>query len=173
MISHGSDQNVQQVEEAYANYGNALFSFALRLTGHREDAEDIVVETFAHAYRQWGAFRGAGSRRTWLFGIAINRFRMSKRRERPITESLDDEILQSQPHAVDIIALEMEILSLPTKQREAFLLVKDEGLTAREAAEILSRPVGTILYDVHRAVKALRKALDVSPVPPSPCEEDI
>ncbi|RYG28240.1 RNA polymerase sigma factor, partial [bacterium] len=77
MNHDGPDRIALAVEEAYADHGEALFRFALRLCGSRDDAEDVVVETFAHAYRQWDAFSGKGTRRSWLYGIAINRFRMS------------------------------------------------------------------------------------------------
>ena len=66
---------------------------------------------------------------------------------------------------MDIVALEREIANLPPKQRAAFLLVKGEGLTAREAADALGMPLGTVLYEVHRAVHALRRALGETPTP--------
>ena len=170
MKPYGLDRSSLEVEEAYAEHGDAIFRFALRLCGCRDDAEDVVVETFTHAYRQWSGFRGTGSRRAWLYGIAVNRFRMSRRRKRPDFEPLTDDLPQTGPNAMDIIALETEIANLPSRQRESFLLVKSEGLTAREAAEALGRPLGTVLYEVHRAVKALRTALGDGPVPTLLCE---
>ena len=71
---------------------------------------------------------------------------------------------------MELIALESEIAKLPERRRAAFLLVKAEGLTAREAAEALGRPVGTILYEVHRALLALRDALGEGPAPSLLCE---
>lgn len=164
MNPHGPDRGAQGVEEAYAEYGDALFRFALRLCGHRDDAEDLVVETFVEAHRRWGTFRGIGSRRAWLYGIAANRARMARRRARP-TEPLSDGIPQSGPDATDRLVLEEAIARLPPKRRAAFLLVKAEGLTAREAAEALGRPLGTVLYEVHRAVHELRTALGEEPLP--------
>ncbi len=168
------DRRTQEVEEAYAQHGESLFRFALRLCGNRDDAEDVVVEAFVQAHRSWDAFRGNGSRRAWLYGIAVNRFRMGRRRRRNAPEPLRDDIPQTGPDAMELIALETEIARLPPKRREAFLLVKGEGLAAREAAEALGRPLGTILYEVHRAVHALRAALgegpDNAPAPALLCE---
>ena len=163
MNPHPADPNAQAVERAYAEHGDGLFRFALRLCGNRDDAEDVVVETFAHAYRDWDAFRGVGSRRAWLCGIAANRYRTGRRRNRHATESLPESLPHAGPDAMNLIALETEIAKLPPRRREAFLLVKAEGLTAREAAEALGRPVGTILFEVHRAVHALRAALGEGP----------
>ena len=171
MNPHEPDPSAQEVEEAYAEHGDALFRFALRLLGCRDDAEDLVVETFVHAHRRWDAFRGKGSRRAWLYGIAVNRARMARRRARP-TEALTDAIPQTGPDAMDLIALKDGIASLPPKRREAFLLVKGEGLTAREAAEALGRPVGTVLYEVHRAVQSLRIALGEGPLTNLLCEAE-
>ncbi|RYG37948.1 RNA polymerase sigma factor [bacterium] len=170
MKTDGPDRTAHAVEEAYAEHGAALFRFALRLCGHRDDAEDIVVETFTHAYRQWDAFQGKGERRAWLYGIAVNRFRMSRRRSRHSLETLSADTPFRGPDPMDIVTLETEIARLPTKQREAFLLVKGEGLTAREAAEALGWPLGTVLYEVHRAVHALRRALGEDSAPILLCE---
>ncbi len=148
-----------QLEKAYSDWSEPLSRFALRLAGNREDAEDIVVETFVEAYRHWLDFKGSGSRQTWLYGIAINRYRMMRRKVRFGVVSLREESACTSYDGTKWIAIEQEIAKLPLKQREAFLLVKSEGLTAREAAGVLHRPVGTVLYEVHLATKALRNAL--------------
>jgi RNA polymerase sigma-70 factor (ECF subfamily) len=162
MTTGGSDRHTEilaELERAYSEWGGGILRFATRLCGNREDAEDVVVETFTHAYQQWDGFRGNGSRRSWLYGIAVNRCRMSKRRRRFEIEPLRDDLPSSSPGTIDRIALQQAIAVLPRSQRESFLLVKSEGLTAREAAEILGRPIGTVLYEVHQAVRSLREAL--------------
>jgi RNA polymerase sigma-70 factor (ECF subfamily) len=153
------NQALKQVESAYAEFGGGLFRFALRISGNRDDAEDIVVETFTNAYHQWHTFKGKASRRTWLYGIAMNCFRMSRRNQRLTMVSLDENIAMPRMRSVDSISLQQEIDRLPLRHREAFLLVKSEGLTTREAAEVLHRPLGTVLYEVHSAMHALRKGL--------------
>ena len=165
------NQALEQVETVYAEWGCGLFRFALRISGNRDDAEDIVVETFTNAYHQWHTFKGLGSRRTWLYGIAMNCFRMARRKQRLTLVTLDENMATPRSRSVDTISLQQEIDKLPLRHREAFLLVKSEGLTAREAAEVLHRPLGTVLYEVHRAVHALRNGLrgdelDCGSVPP-------
>jgi len=136
-----------------------LLRFATRLCGNREDAEDIVVETFTHAYRKWDSFKGTGSRRSWLYGIAVNRHRMNRRKQKLSPERLTDDMQAHASNILDLIALDQAIAKLPLSQQEAFLLVKSEGLTSREASEVLGRPLGTILYEVHQAVHEIRGAL--------------
>lgn len=158
--SNRQSETLAEVEAAYSEWSGALSRFLMRLCGNRDDAEDLLVETFTEAYRQWGAFRGTGSRRNWLYGIAANRVRMSRRKSHLAPAPLDEEIPHPGSSPIDVIALRQEIAKLPLARREAFLLVKGEGVTAREAAEILGRPIGTVLYDVHRAVHTLRGALE-------------
>jgi|GEM_PF-4109802 len=163
MTSDGTNRTAEkraEVEAAYSEWGGAISRFASRLAGNRDDAEDILVETFAEAFRQWDAFKGAGTRRNWLYGIAANRARMNRRRDRRTFEALDEELESREAISLDSILLRQEIARLPLKQREAFLLVKGEGLTAREAAAILRRPLGTVLYEIHRATKSLLQAID-------------
>lgn len=162
MTTGGSDRHTEtlaQLEKAYSEWGDGLLRFAVRLCGNRDDAEDIVVETFTQAYRSWDSYQGKGSRRGWLYGIAVNRCRMNKRRMRFKAEPLSDELLSAAPSILDRVALQQAIARLPLAQRESFLLTKSEGLTAREASEILGRPLGTVLYEVHQAVHALREAM--------------
>jgi len=167
MTAGGSEQNrqvLEEVETAYSEWGGSLLRFSTRLCGNRDDAEEVVVDTFTEAFRTWDSFRGTGSRRGWLYGIAANRCRMTLRRRRPTPEPLHDEVPAQATDILDRIALEQAIGLLPLSQREAFLLVKSEGLTSREAADLLGRPIGTILYEVFTAVRSLRSALTVKEV---------
>ena len=70
----------------------SLYSTAVRLTGNRTDAEDLVQETYLRAYRSYGGFQEGTNLRAWLFRILtnahINRYRARKRR--PDETELDD-----------------------------------------------------------------------------------
>jgi RNA polymerase sigma-70 factor (ECF subfamily) len=157
--SNRNAERLAELEVAYSEWSGALLRFTIRRCGNRDDAEDVLVETYTEAYRNWDAFKGTGTRKNWLYGIAANRARMSRRKKRLDLTPLNDEILYAGSDTVDAIALSQEIARLPLNQRESFLLVKGEGITAREAAEILGRPIGTVLYDVYRAVHTLRGLL--------------
>jgi RNA polymerase sigma-70 factor (ECF subfamily) len=153
------DEILSQFEEAYAEYGGSLLRFATRLCGRREDAEDVVVEAFTHAYLNWNSFRGTGSRRSWLYGIALNRYRRWLRGRRADPNALHEYLIEPMPSMLDRVVLNQGIAQLSERRREAFLLVKAEGLTCREAAEVLGRPLGTVLSDVHKAILTLRNEL--------------
>ncbi len=180
MKTGGSEPNAQtltEIERAYAEYGCSLLRFATRLCGNRDDAEDIVVETFTQAYRKWDGYHGTASRLSWLYGIAVNRHRMNRRKNRNRPVALTDDVPALPSNALDRIAIESAISRLPLHQRESFLLVKSEGMTSREAAEILRRPIGTVCYEVFQAVRSIRVQLGEeeevdSPVPSKTCEAE-
>ena len=157
--SNGNPETRTQIEAAYAVYGGAIFRFAVRLCGNRDDAEDIVVETFVSAFQNWNDFKGTGSRRAWLFGIAHNAYRMTRRRQKRNPERISDEVEAQDRISHEWIALQQAVNELSLTQRESFLLVKGEGLTAKEASEALSRPIGTICSDVFHATRNLRQKL--------------
>jgi RNA polymerase sigma-70 factor, ECF subfamily len=162
MIQGGSNDQTEirtQIEAAYAEFGGAILRFATRLCGNRDDAEDIVVETFIRAFQNWNEYQGTGSRRAWLFGIAHNATRMARRRRSRTELQIPVEIEAPQGNVIEWIAIQQAVNELPVKQKESFLLVKGEGLTAKEAAEVLNRPIGSVLSEIFHAIRFLRAKL--------------
>lgn len=98
--------------------------------------------------------------KTWLYRIALNKWR-ENRRTRRRREGLDQNLatLTPQPDQALTIAIESELNTLTEPLLEAFTLVKMEGLKYREAAEILNVPVGTVQSRVHAACDHLRDRL--------------
>jgi RNA polymerase sigma-70 factor (ECF subfamily) len=162
-------------------YQDRLYSFALRLTGRREDAEEVAQDAFVRAYRALGTYAAERIRtmalRAWLYQITLNvarnRFRGKKLKvvslDHPLPgggdatfEAADDEALrpdaryeQSRRRA-DIATL---VGALPERYRAPLILRYVEGLRLEEVARVLKQPVGTAKSNVHRGVVALREAL--------------
>ena len=159
MIQGGSNDQTEiraQIEAAYAEFGGAILRFTTRLCGNRDDAEDIVVETFVRAFQSWNEFHGTGSRRAWLFGIAHNATRMARRRRPRAEMQIPEEIEAPQGNAIEWIAIQQAVNELPSKQKESFLLVKGEGLTARESSLRLSCTERTVNYHLANAMGKLK-----------------
>ena len=146
----------------YAEHAAPVYRFALRLSGCTEDAEDLAAETLSIAYRRHAGFRAEASLRTWLFSILLNQWRMSKRKKRVHQDPLDDARNVAATFDVADFDLAEAIRELPEALKEAFLLVKGEGLTHAEAAKVLRVPVGTMYFRVHAAVQQLRVKLGPS-----------
>ena len=154
-----TNQRLQALDDLYARHAPEIYRFALRLCGDRDEAEDLAAEAFAQAACRLSAFRGESSPKTWLCGIVLNRFRMLRRRMRIQNGAMEVARSVAQTISDDGIDLANAIASLPEPLREAFLLVKGEGFTHAEAAEVMRLPVGTVYSRVHNAVKRVREAL--------------
>lgn len=158
----------------YAEYGPRLYRFGLRLSGREADAEDLTQEVFVAAFHSLHRFEGRSSLATYLYKIAVYRWRRMQSSRRPDTvgweESLSDRTYAdalwiSDPARIGQERMELSeaLASLSPAQRAALLLVKAEGLTCREAAEALEIPVGTVKYQVYEAILHLKARLDGSP----------
>jgi RNA polymerase sigma-70 factor (ECF subfamily) len=169
----------ENFEKVVDEYQRRLYGFALRMTGNREDAEEIVQDAFVRAYRalaKMDAQQRAELRlQPWLYTITLNVTRNRLRSKRPTNVALDsladpDALLNEtqegpdQPEAIvdraaDMILVEQALLSLPMHLRAAATLRFIEGRSHPEIAEILNQPIGTVKSHVHRAVRILRRIL--------------
>lgn len=162
------------------DYQRRLYGFALRMTGNREDAEEIVQDAFVRAYRALGKMsseqRAELRLQPWLYTITLNVTRNRLRSKRPANVALDamadpDALLRGaareappQPEKIveqnaDMALVERALLQLPMHLRAAATLRFIEGRSHPEIAEILDQPIGTVKSHVHRAVRILRRIL--------------
>ncbi len=148
--------------EFYRQHGDRIYRFCFRLSGSAADAEDLTQEVFLAAFLGRERFGGRASVQTWLYKIAWNCWRNSRRRPSVETAILEDAATNGPDLAqavTDQIALTCALSALPPDLRETFLLVRAEGLTYREAASVLDIPQGTAQWRVHEASKRLRALL--------------
>ena len=147
-------------EQAFDRHHGAVFSFAYRLTGHADVAEDITQECFLALLRAPGRFDAArGTLRTFLFAIARN-LALKHFRDRGMALG-DLEVSAADPRqALDVAsAVERAVAELPVLQREALVLFEYEGATLEEIAEIVGADTGTVKSRLHRARERLRREL--------------
>jgi RNA polymerase sigma-70 factor (ECF subfamily) len=150
----------------YDEYGGRIYRFCHRLCRNAADAEDLTQEVFVAAFQGLDGFEGRSSVATWLYRIALYRWRKMSHARGPETVPLDDEwaaaATSPDPARAGMtrMSLQSALAALPDSVREAFLLVKAEGLKCREAAAVLGIPEGTLKYRVHQAVILLRALLD-------------
>ena len=159
-------------------YQQRLFSFAIRLAGNPQDAQDISQETFLRAYhalKSYPVLRVRALRlQQWLYTITLNIFRNRQRKPEhqsiPLdisegSQQLEIEDTSSGPeeevywHEIRRV-LEMQLASLTEPYRVAVTLYYFEDLSYAEIAELLNQPIGTVKAHVHRALRQLHKALD-------------
>lgn len=158
-------------------YSRPVFRVAYRVTGHEQDAEDVVQETFLRAYRQIGQFEERSAFSTWLYRIAFN-CAHDLLRQRPKgkrLQSLDDEdaspvlepadgSAEANPHRTlaDVEfkgKLRDAFGELSLQERAAFMLRHFEGLSIEEIGKVLGLQQSATKHSVFRAVRKLRLSM--------------
>ena len=149
--------------ELYRRHSGALYRVAWRLLGGvRQDAEDVVQETWIRAVEGLPRFRWGSSLRTWLVGITINRSRelMRARSRSPAGDEVQDTVAEQARPSPDRIDLELAIARLPSGSREVLILHEIEGYTHEEIGRLLGIDEGTSKSQLHHARRALRGWLE-------------
>lgn len=150
-------------------YQGVVFGLCFRMMNHRQDAEDVVQETFVRALRAIRGFDAARPIRPWLLEIAANRCRtaLGRRSQRPTfplagqAEDLADQ--RAGPADPDDLAGEIEqaLGNLRPDYRMVFVLFHEQNLSYEEIARIINRPVGTVKTWLHRARAELAEYLSL------------
>jgi RNA polymerase sigma-70 factor (ECF subfamily) len=167
----------QEFEEVALVHLDALYRTANRLTGQREEAEELVQETFLKAYRSFHQFQKGTNCRAWLYKILRNTLatRHEKRGREPGGVPLEDvePVLGAEDPDLGMNADTYErmlgrvleddvrdaLMALPEPYRMAVILADLESLPYREIADVLDVPIGTVMSRLFRGRRALRERL--------------
>jgi RNA polymerase sigma-70 factor, ECF subfamily len=170
-------------EEEALSLSDQVYGVARRLVGSREEAEDLVQETYARAFRSWRSFQPGTNLRAWLFRILTNlnidRGRKVQRTPdmQPLEESdyflynkLEESTTDGTPdqrRVVDRLSQNDAVTALadlPHDFRDVVLLVDLADFTYSDAAQILDIPIGTVMSRLHRGRRMLKRTLADSAV---------
>ena len=163
-------------EEEALDLADQVYRVARRLVSSREEAEDLVQETYARAFRSWQSFQPGTNLRAWLFRILTNlnidRGRRLQRApdmqpleegdyflynkleetgEPSAEERVDDRL--SQDDAVAALS------AVPHDFRDVIVLVDIGDFSYADAAQILDIPIGTVMSRLHRGRRILKREL--------------
>ena len=119
--------------ELLEQHEREIYAYALRLTGDRDDADDVYQDTFLAAFRAWPPPR-RGNERAWLYKIATNKAIDRGRRAKRLVRLGDLPLAAPERDGVSIADLAMAVKTLPTGQRAAFVLRKVQGLSYAEVS---------------------------------------
>ncbi len=156
-------------DELVTRHWAQVHRLAWRLTGNREDAEDLTQETFLRVFRSLHSYRPTGRFEGWLHRITTNLFldgarRRQRIRMEPIAEEapLPDSSLAPE-HRFEAENLDLDIqealAALSPRLRAAVVLCDIEGLPYEEIARTLGVKLGTVQSRIHRGRRLLREAL--------------
>ena len=158
---------------------DSLYAAALKMTRNQVEAEELVQDTFVRAFRFKKNFEWGTNLKAWLFRILTNTFindyrhRKHEQRymERASVEPLYDEVLNR--HAAEYASnpenhvftkffkedLDQALDEVPEDFRIAVVLSDIEGFSYKEIAEMLDKPIGTVMSRLHRGRKLLQRSL--------------
>jgi RNA polymerase sigma-70 factor (ECF subfamily) len=150
--------------QLYDEHYRKMYNFAYVRTGEPELAEDVASEVFAAAVKGIRNFRYTGAPlEAWLYRIArsVTADAIKRRRKKPTVPLEDTEVLEESwsPAVDDRRDLLAAISRLSREQQEVLMLVFQEGMTAAEAGDVLGKKPGTVRVLQHRALAALRRAM--------------
>lgn len=168
------------IEEIVAKYEETLFNFGLRMCGHKQDAEDIMQETFLNAFKSLKDFREETKLRNWLFRIAANACYRKRRKKKyepdrelsleslmgaqGVDQTFDIPDLSNDPgekllrnELKEVIAAAVQ--ELPPIYRMVFNLRDIEGFNTEETADIMGISQQSVKTRLHRARLYLRNSI--------------
>lgn len=174
----GKEQK-NQFEEIAFIYMDSLYSTALRLTRNTEEAEDLVQDTYLRAYRFFDKFQLGTNFKAWIFKILtntfINKYRKMVRTPQQVqlekvefgleNENLGDASEWSGFDEANYAELfdddiKSALSQLSEEFRMVILLADVESFSYKEIAEIIERPIGTVMSRLFRGRKMLQKVLE-------------
>jgi RNA polymerase sigma-70 factor (ECF subfamily) len=164
-------------EEDALALSDQVYRVARGLVGSREEAEDLVQDTYARAFRSWQQFTPGTNLRAWLLRILTNlnidRARRQQRRpetqpleegdyflynrlEEQAGQQLEEEQVVERLSQHDIVSA---LSAVPHDFRDVLVLVDIGDFSYQDAAQILDIPVGTVMSRLHRARRVLKREL--------------
>ncbi|MGP8250409.1 MAG: RNA polymerase sigma factor [Terracidiphilus sp.] len=168
----------QAFAQLYSLHKRRIYSLCLRMVGNVAEAEDLTQEAFLQLHRKIATFRGDSAFSTWLHRLAINVVLMQLRKKGLSLISLD-EAMEPSPEegpgrsfgapdpalsgAIDRLALQRAVASLPAGYRLIFILHDIEGFEHNEIAAMLDCSIGNSKSQLHKARLKLRDALRTNP----------
>lgn len=164
-----------EIDSLVDNYSNKVYNLAYRVTGNKQDAEDVVQETFMQVYENIDKFRGDSAIYTWIYKIALNNsLKLKKRVEKAYVDSLEEKIemfkdnipgeIQEWYNDPEKSVLINELLSeirngclhlisfkLPKNQRIVYIMRNVLGFSYDEISEVLGISNNVIKARLNRA----------------------
>lgn len=178
LVALASEGNRGAFAELVEQYKNKIFHLAYRMLGNRQEAEDVVQDTFLRVYEHLASYDRSRKFSTWLYRIATNQCIDRLRRRRSVY-SLDADLAEGEgmdgysvlrtdePGPEESLMLTERqrmvfeaVASLPDKYKAAVALRYYQDLSMQEISDILQIPVSTVKTRIHRGREYLRRRLE-------------
>jgi len=175
-----SEEQKRKFEDIAFEYMDSLYSTALRMTRNTAEAEDLVQDTYLRAYRFFDKFEEGTNFKAWIFKILTNTF-INKYRKKIRTPQqvqlekvefgLENENVQQgvkewggfdEANYEELFDddIKAALQQLSEEFRMVILLADVEGFAYKEIADIIDRPIGTVMSRLFRGRRMLQKVLE-------------
>jgi len=166
-MSRVQKQDVSAFEELFRRYEQRVFAFFWRLCAHRSEAEDGTQETFLRLWKARERYEPTGKFSTYVFQIAKNHFLHERAKQGRRMNSPQPFASEASSHGADgrmltrerDLAVHEAVARLPESLRLVYVLTEQEGMSYKQAGEVLDCPVGTVSSRKVEAVRRLRESL--------------
>ncbi|MDY0166873.1 MAG: sigma-70 family RNA polymerase sigma factor [Thermoguttaceae bacterium] len=188
ILGYQSEGDRRVFDELVHRYERELYSYLRHYVGDEQVAEDVFQQTFLQVHLKCDQFEPGRKFRPWLYTVAINQaIDMQRRNRRHRMASLDKRLhagddegsgalvdlldgngsdpLEAAEEAEQSEEVRRAVDDLPESTRQAVLLVYFQGMKYREAAEVMSIPVGTVKSRLHAAIQKLNEVLSRTHLP--------
>ena len=142
----------------YSDLKQPIYTIICRIVQSRETAEDITQDVFVKLFVS-PPEPSVKNLRAWIFRMARNLAIDALRQKQPC-DPLEEHTLQTDPDPTVKLDLERAFARLTVGERQLVALHLRAGLTFREVAAIVERPLGTVLWQYRKAIEKLRNTLD-------------
>jgi RNA polymerase sigma-70 factor (ECF subfamily) len=164
-------------EEEALELSDQVYRVARRMVGSREEAEDLMQETYARAFRSWRSYTPGTNLRAWLLRILTNlNIDRGRRQQRaPQMQALEandyflydrlaegDDGISDEDRVVERLSQDdivSALSSVPHDFRDVIVLVDIGDFSYQDAAQILDIPIGTVMSRLHRGRRILKREL--------------
>ncbi len=174
LVARAMRREASAFEQIYRKFERPVFTLALRLTGEREEAQDVLQDTMLKLFDRIHDFRGDSPFWGWLRQIAVNEalMRLRKRGRQPFTDEIDDAELEAHetllpPAAADAALLARTLAGLPDATRSVLWLYHAEGYTHEEIAGLMGKTASFSKSQLARGTRRLRDLLRITPEVPT------
>ncbi len=159
-----AEGNIDAFEQLYLRTSKIVYSYVLAILNNHERSQDIMQDTFIKIKEAANRYKSQGKPLAWILRIAKNFALMSIRKSsrEQLTDIEENEYLLNKSAELNVdesIVLKAALKLLKDEEREIVFLYLISGMKHKEIAEILNKPLGTVLWKYNGALKKLKKEL--------------
>lgn len=168
LMARVAEDDLVAYNELIDLYKHKLFTMLVRMVGTREEAEDLLQETFVRVWEHRRNFDDRYCFSTWVYTIAMNLGRNELRKRKKVrffslfdrnNNPIEVEDSQAEHSGALGVIIDRAVKKLPLRYREAFVLRDLQELSYEEIGQVLNVPVGTVKSRVNRARTLLKDEL--------------